>query len=539
MPIAIAALSCATPALARTTYVAPYIEIGQVVDANLRSDDVVTYSQVAVGVDAGIASPHAQGQISLRYDRRFAWNDRLADTDFITGLARGSVRLGSDLSFDAGALATRARSDMRGAAPGVLAGDVDNMAQLYSFYAGPSLSTRAGALQIAAGYRFGYTRADTPGFTGIAPGQPRLDYFSESTGHLATASIGVAAGEVAPFGVTLSGGFDRENAGQLAQRYQGQFVRGDVMMPVSRTVALRAGAGYEKIEASQKDPLVDANGNPVLDGRGRFVTDPSAPRRIAYRTDGLIYDAGVVWRPSPRLELQANAGYRYGGATYFGSLAWQTSGHSALNAQVYDSIQTFGRQLTGGLAALPTAFQTQNDPFGQQLTGCIFAAQPGTGTGGAAGGAAGGGAGSCLNNIFQSISTATYRARGVDAIYSWRVGRSTLGVGVGYADRKLYAPQGAPGITVLGANDQSYYSQIFYARALSRNSQLDARLFANYYESGLPGTVGVLGLGATGTYMHQFGRLGTTASLGIYGYDQHDIESQWSAQALLGARYTF
>ena len=70
-------------------------------------------------------------------------------------------------------------------------------------------------------------------------------------------------------------------------------------------------------------------------------------------------------------------------------------------------------------------------------------------------------------------------------------------------------------------------------------SQVDANLFANYYESGLPGADGVFNLGATGTYSHQFGRIGTVASLGVYTFDQERFDSQWSAQALLGARYTF
>ena len=50
---------------------------------------------------------------------------------------------------------------------------------------------------------------------------------------------------------------------------------------------------------------------------------------------------------------------------------------------------------------------------------------------------------------------------------------------------------------------------------------------------------GVLGLGAAGSYSLSFGRLGTIASLGVYAYDQEGFDSQVSAQALLGARYSF
>src|SRR3546814_5795171 len=61
-----------------------------------------------------------------------------------------------------------------------------------------------------------------------------------------------------------------------------------------------------ELETSQKDPLLDADGNPVVDDDGRFVADPASPQRIAYRTDGIYWDAGVVWRSEEHTsELQS------------------------------------------------------------------------------------------------------------------------------------------------------------------------------------------------------------------------------------------
>ncbi|OWK32189.1 hypothetical protein [Sphingomonas mucosissima] len=528
--IALAMILAATGAQARERYVAPYIELTQVLDADLTNDDVLTYSQIAVGIDAGVSGRRSEAQISYRYERRIPWSDRAIDTDVHTGLARASVAVAPGFSLEGGAVATRTRADIRGAAPATLVGDVDNISQVYSLYAGPSLVTEAGPVQIAASAFGGYTKVEAPGATGVAPGQPRRDFFDDSTSVLAQASAGVAAGTVLPVGVTVSGAYDREEAGQLDQKFEGYFARGDVTLPISRTVALRAGAGYEKIEASQRDALLDAAGNPVVDGDGRFVTDRASPRRIAYNTDGLIYDAGVIWRPSPRFELQANAGYRYGGETYFGSLTWEMARNTGLQVVVYDGIETFGRQLRDGLRGLPTAFQGTANPFGQQFNGCVFGSNPG---------ASGDGTGGCLNNVFQSIATATYRARGIDAVVSATQGRTSYGAGVGYANRRLNTPDLAPGTVALAVTDESYYAQLFWSRALSRASQVDANLFANYYDSGLLANGGVFNLGATGTYSRQFGRLGTIASLGLYTFDQDGFDSQWSAQALLGARYTF
>ncbi len=516
----------------RARYVQPYIELTQVLDADLTNDDVLTYSQIAVGIDAGITGRRAEGQISYRYERRIQWDDRIDDDDTHTGLARGSVTVAPGFALEAGAVATRSRVDIRGAAPGNLVGNVDNITQVYSVYAGPSVQTSAGPVQIAASAFAGYTKAEAPDSVELAPGQPRRDYFDDSKNVVAQASAGVAAGTVLPVGVSVSGAYERDEAGQLDQKYEGYFARGDVTLPVSRTVALRAGAGYEKIEATQRDALVDATGAPVLDGNGRFVTDPASPERIAYNTDGLIYDAGVIWRPSPRLELQANAGYRYGGETYFGLLNWNMARDTGLQVVVYDGIETFGRQLRDGLRDTPTSFQGTANPFGQQFNGCIFGGNPGAG-------GSNGGAGGCLNDVFQSINTASYRARGIDAVVSTTRGRTAYGVGAGYANRKLNTPSLAPGTVAYGVTDESYHAQLFWSRALSRVSQVDANLFGNYYESGLPGADGVYNLGATGTYSHQFGRLGTVASLGINTYDSEAFDSIWSAQALLGARYTF
>ncbi|WP_231731935.1 hypothetical protein [Sphingomonas sp. CCH5-D11] len=523
-------LLAATSVQARDRYVAPYIEVAQVLDVGLSNDEVLTYSQVAVGIDAGISGRRVEGQVSYRYERRIQWDDRIADDNVHTGLARASATLAPGFTVEGGAVATRARADIRGTAPGSFVGNVDNVTQVYSVYAGPSLTTRAGPVEIAAAAFGGYTKVEAPVSTGLAAGQQRLDYFDDSKSVLAQASAGVPVGAVLPVGVTVSGAYEREEAGQLDQTYEGFYARGDVTMPVSRTVALRAGAGYEKITASQRDALLDASGNPVVDDNGRFVTDPASPERIAYNTDGLIYDAGVIWRPSPRFELQANAGYRYGGETYFGSLNWQFARDSGLQIVVYDGIETFGRQLRDGLRTLPTAFQGTANPFGQQFNGCIFGGNPGAG---------GADAGGCLNNVFQSISTASYRARGVDGVISATRGRTAYGLGLGYANRRLNTPDVAPGTVALGVTDESYYAQLFWSRALSRVSQVDANLFANYYDSGLPLANGVFNLGATGTYSHQFGRLGTVASLGLYTFDQEGFDSQWSAQALLGARYTF
>jgi hypothetical protein len=524
---AIAAVS-ATPAFAddhRKVSIDPYIEVGQVVDADLTNNDVLTYSTVAAGVDASIQSNRAEAQISARYERRIAYQKDIGDSDVISGLARGSVKITPGVSLDAGVLATRARSDIRGAAPVNLAGNVDNISQVYSAYVGPTVSTHAGPVQLGGAYRFGYTKVESPSATGIAPGQAPLDVFDHATSHVAMASASLKPGSVLPVGIAVSGAYERDNASQLDQRYEDKMARGDITLPVSATLALRAGAGYEKITVSQKDAVVDGTGAPVLDSHGRYQTAPGSPQKIAYETDGLIYDAGVIWRPSPRTELQANVGWRYGGMTYTGSLTWAASHSVAVQVGVYDDVTTFGRQLRDGIAKLPTGFIDQRDAFSQQFSGCTF------GNGSA-------GAGGCLNGVFQSISTSAYRARGVDAVLSAKRGALSFGVGAGYANRHFETPTGGP-LDVDGLEDNSYYAQAFINAALDSRSSISGDVIANYYKSGLEGARGIFSAGASASYYRTFGRLSATATAGIYSFSQQGVRDQVSAQAQVGMRYQF
>ncbi|MGN6819701.1 MAG: hypothetical protein ACTHJR_13620 [Sphingomonas sp.] len=533
--IALAALLAATPAAAqddngnsggrgRKVNVAPYIELSQVLTADVQSGDVLTYTSAAAGVDASVENRRVSVNLSARYEHQFAWDKTSGDADVVTGLANAQVRVARGLSIDAGGIATRARNDMRGDAPTFFGNDRDNVSNVYSGYVGPTLSTGSGPVAVNAAYRFAYTKVTEPGPTGVAPGSPRLDYFDDAKTQIATASVGFKSGTVLPVGMTASGGWTRDDQSQLSSRFDDLYGRVDAVLPVSGNVAVEGGVGYEKLTSSARDPLLDTNGVPVTDSRGRFVTDPTSPRRIAYKTDGIYWDAGVVWRPSPRTMAEAHVGRRYGSWSYTGSVSYAPSRGVGVQVGVYDAVETFGSQLQRGLRGLPAEFTATRDLLAQQFSGCTF------GTTG------GGAAGACMNSVFQSVSTATYRSRGIDAVVTMTRGQSTFGVGAGYANRKFYAPN-SPGVVIIGTNDQSYYAQMFYTTPIGQRVSFTGDVFANYYDSGI--APGIFSLGASGSFSRSFGRLGTSLSLAAYTFSQQGQEDQSSAQALLGARYQF
>ncbi|MBW4329527.1 hypothetical protein KY084_01370 [Stakelama sp. CBK3Z-3] len=522
----IALIATAEPASAQSrTEITPHIEASQVLTADLQSGDVLTYSTLGAGLDALIQSRRVQVQLSYNYEHRFAYDDDLSDEDVHSGLARAAIDVAPGVSFDASAIATRSRTDIRGADPSLLAVDSDNITQIYSADLGPTVSTGIGPVQIGAAYRFGYTKAETPDYVAAAD-QPAQDYFDSSTRHAFSASAGVEAGRVLPVGITVSAAVNREDASQLDQRYQGEYVRGDLVLPVSRELALVGGAGYEHIEISQRDALTDDDGDPVISSSGRYVTDPDSPRRIAYETDNpLFWDAGILWRPSPRTELEARIGRRYDSWSYTGSFSHQIGPGSGIQVGVYDSVQSFGRQLGSAVEALPTQFDTSPDTFSNNYNGCVY-------------GSVGSAAGGCLNGVLQSLAAANYRARGVDGVISFNRGGTRFGIGAGYANRRYYAPELIAGIDIDGVTDESYYFQAFAARALSSTSTLSGNIYANYYESGL-GSSSVWGAGANLAYTRSFGRLGASLSGGLFTYDTEGAQQDISAQALLGLGYSF
>jgi hypothetical protein len=523
--VALAASAAAEPAWAQRAQITPYIEASQVLAADLGDGgDVLTYSTLGAGFDASVQTRRVEVQVSYQYERRFAYDADLADDDIHSGLARANVVVAPGVTIEGGAIATRTRADVRGDALNTQQGNVRNVAQVFSGYVGPSVATHIGPAFANAAYRFGYTKVEEPNGTGVAPGAAPLDLYDDSKVHVATASVGVKAGTVLPVGVSVSGSYTREDAGQLDQRFEGKYARGDVVVPVARAVALTAGVGYEQIEVSQRDALRNPAGQPVRDGAGRFVTDPGSPRRIAYDLDGVFWDAGVIWRPSRRTFLEGRYGRRYDSDSFTGSFSYEMGAGSGIQVGVYDSVQTFGQQLNGTLSRLPTSFNITTDPFGNEFSGCIY------GTTGAA-------AGGCLNNVFASSAASAFRARGITAVAVRNRGGKTLGLGGGYSRRTFLAPSEGGSALIDGSFDESFYAQLFGSSDVGANGQLSTSLLASYYNSSL-GEDGIFGWGANAAYTHQFGRLGATASLGMFGFER-DGDSSASAQALLGLRYGF
>lgn len=510
----------------KAVVVAPYIEANQVLAAEISpGDDVVTYTQVATGVDVSVQGRNNGGSASIRYERTLGYDDAVSDSSSLSGIARGYASIvPRALTVEAGALATRTRVDGNGGATLTAPRQDPSESRIYSVYAGPNVHTSVGDAEVNANYRIGYTRAEAPDAIGNAPGVARVDLFDESVVQRAGAHVGLRPDAPLPVGVGIGGGIYQEDTSNLDSRVRDMHVRGDVTVPLGPSLALVGGVGYEDVEISNRDAVRDGAGNPVIGSDGRFVTDESGPRRIAYDVSGLIWDVGVVWRPSRRTAAEAHIGRRYDSTTYYGSFAWAPDSRSSVNLSVYDGITGFGGQLTNALASLPTDFAAIRNPVTGDLAGCVSSVE----------------GGNCLTGVLGSVRSSVFRGRGVSLSYSRQIGRMSGGFGAGY-DRRTFI--GAPGTVLAAANgivDESYWLASYLSGQLGPRDSFSVNSRVQWLKSGFAGAGDATVMGAAAAYRrYLLEGLSANAAVSLDRLDSDAGRDLSTAAALLGLRYDF
>ncbi len=511
-------LGLGTPAAAqeRKVEVTPYLGIDQVVMAPLTGDgEVLTYTNVMAGATASIQTRRMEAVADVQYNHSFGWGDATADQDVISGIISGQYGLARGLTLNAGALASRIRTD---GFSGAAALNDSMTTQVYAGYVGPAYAGSFGDIDVTASYRLGYARVEDDADANFGG----AGLFDESVSHSLMGSVGVAPGVWLPVGIVASAGYEREDVDQLDQRFEDKWGRVDATLPVSPTVALAGGIGYENIKISQRSPLLDVNGLPVV-SNGRYVTDDGSPRQLIYEFDDIIWDVGVLWRPNHRTSLEARVGERYGGMTYSGSFVWQGR-NSSVALVVFDGIDSFGRIITSNVASVSgSSLNVVRNPFTGDFTGCAFSES---------------GGGQCFNDALSGVTNANYRYRGVAGQYAARRGPWGLGVGVGYSQRKFVTPSGQA-ILVRGAKDQNWYGTAALTYAIDGQSSIDGAVYANYFDAS-GSRLDVLNLGAFTSYNRLINRnLQASASLGLDSAKADELDAVITAMGQIGLRYSF
>ncbi|WBO24118.1 porin family protein [Sphingomonas abietis] len=518
----------AAPAAARTT-ITPYIEVQQVFTADLsgHDQDAVTYTGLSAGVDATLDGKHVQGQIDYRYDHYFAWSHKYQDSDVHQGLGVLVYQPTPELSFNAAGIATRTSGNYGRRAPAFIAGDTSNTQQIYSAQVGPSYATNFGDLAFNADYRFAWTRAsDGDGSLDLGPGQPVLQDNFTTTDHVVDASIGTKPGGLGlPVGLTLSGGASRDQIHFLGGRMDDYYGRADITVPITPAIAAVGGVGYERNRAGQDAILTDADGNAILDDKRHLQGDHSKKRLLSYDQDGLIWDVGVLWRPSARTSLEVRGGKRWGETVVTGHFQHQIDPNSTVEVVAYDDVTSFGRQLSSGVGSLPSNFSSFAAPIPTTLAGCVFGAN--------------GGQGGCLPAL-SSASSDFYRSRGVYANWSTSHGLWTYGIGVDYDHRHYLQPDFGPTIANLNAaNSQSVTANGVAVRKLTPVSSVSFTGVGGWYDDDALNSSSYWVYGGALSYYRGFGEhLSGTASVSIFSGSGENRSNDVVGTGMVSVRYT-
>jgi hypothetical protein len=514
----------AQPIAGRPLVIRPYIEAQQVADDQLSPSGgggLLTYSVLAVGVDALLNGRNTQGSISLRYERRFGWGKESGGNS-VSGVASLSTRLTEGLRLDYGGYANRFQTSAGGATFADYNNSGDSLSQVYSVYAGPSLSTHSGDVAINGAYHAGYTKVDNQLNGASVVGINTLDHSVSQDARLA---VGTKPGGLGlPVGIGVEGGWFREDISNLDQRVSDLHARAQVIVPVTPALSLLGGVGAEKVQVSSRNAVVDSSGNPVLGANGELVTDKTSPRYIAFDTSGLIWDVGAQWRPSSRISAEGHVGRRYGRLGGYGFFNWKPGSSTTFNVTAYENITGFGGALANALSGTSTQFTAIRDSITGNLSSCVGSLTGGT----------------CIGGATGSLNSQVYRGRGVTASLMHSLGRWQVGVGGGW-DRRVYiaAPE-----TVLaelnGKVDQYYWVAGYAGGKVSARSSIQTTLELYKFESGLVANGDISAVRAVGVYQYYFSHhLTGNASLAVDGMKREQAEDLWTASGALGVRYSF
>lgn len=506
----------------------PYIAVNQIVTAQLSpGDDVLTFTQLAAGVDANVQSRNSGVSVSLRYERNIGYGDG-ADSDNLSGVARGSLAIvPRSVTLEAGALASRTRIDPGGGTAGNPLIAIDNESQIYSFFAGPRLGTQVGRLDLTASAQVGYTRIEAQAAP-IAANGDDLEVFDESVTYRGDARLAARPGQLLPVGLAMTGGVFQEDITNFDQRVRDVYLRGEVIVPLTGNLHAVGGMGFESVEVSSRDVIRDESGVPLLGPDGRFLVDSSEPRTIGLDIDGFIWDVGVRWRPSSRTSLSATVGRRYASTTFFGNATWSPSSRTTVAINVYDAVTGLGGALNNSLSGVSSDFTVARNA----LTGDF-------------GGLVNGADGAANLGILGSVRGSVFRNRGGQVSYSRNLGRSTASIAAGYDSRTFIAPANTIFAELDGQTDRSYYLNAALTRPVGQRSSFQGAAYANRFESDAVNS-DLTAYGASLAYNRSLTRrLSARAAIAIDFFESDFGQGAFgrgefaAATALIGLRYDF
>jgi hypothetical protein len=120
------------------------------------------------------------------------------------------------------------------------------------------------------------------------------------------------------------------------------------------------------------------------------------------------------------------------------------------------------------------------------------------------------------------------------------VGGWDSGLAVGYDRRKFIASGLGAQAGIDGIVDENYWIVGSLGRELGRTARFETSVYGTYNDPGFAAAGDSYGFGANAGYYKQLWRgLSASAAVGLDSFKQEDFDSEVTASALLGLRYSF
>ena len=111
---------------------------------------------------------------------------------------------------------------------------------------------------------------------------------------------------------------------------------------------------------------------------------------------------------------------------------------------------------------------------------------------------------------------------------------------MGYNRRKAIASSLGAQAVVNGVTDEFFFAAAYLGTNIDQRTRFESNIYASYFDSGFASANDVLQTGANAALYRQIIRgLSAKAAVGLDSYRQEDFDSELTASALLGLRYSF
>ncbi len=457
----------------------PKISVRQSFSDNLSLNDRQKDSGFITTITPGLAvtfeSPRIQGSLTYELDYRLGIGTSVLDKFRHNAIGRVNAELLREfLYLETGVVATLLSQDPRGSLSTNPDNNNRNINNVFSGFVGPYVRQRfSDFAEFQGGYRFSTTlledqqNASFLGSGDILNSTRQLGADSDNHDFYATLNSGDAFQR---FRWNVQAGYQLENINDnVKERFRSRNLNLGAEYPINRHLSLLGSVGYEKTQSTVLESIVTEARDPLTNILipGTVASLQIGPNRVQnFGSDGVVWDAGFRFSPTPRTDITVRGGRRFGDTTFNVSGLKKIGKKSEISVSYGDTLDSLGRLLTRELGNVTTS-----TALGGQFRTGVFPLSfndPVTGL---------------FSNGRLAINSATFRNRTANVSYRF-ISSPWSANGTIYLQRRQLLrisqlpnqPPLEPG--VLGRNDSALGGSLGISRLFKAGHTLDLNILA-------------------------------------------------------------